>query len=173
MEKKITKKTTLLSKNGIAQVALVIPDLDKAVEHYWNDFGIGPWTFYTYEKPFVKEMTYHGKSADQSFRVALANCGPMRIELIEAKKGDSVYADFIKKHGYGVQHLGIVVEDIHAAFAEAEDAGWKIVQDGSGFGADGDGHYAYLDTEDEIGVTLELIERPKRRQPPEKIYPAE
>ncbi len=37
--------------------------------------------------------------------------------------------------------------------------------DGAGFGPDGDGHYAYLDTEDLISTTLELIERPKRRPP--------
>jgi hypothetical protein len=46
-----------------------------------------------------------------------------------------------------------------------------MIMDGAGFGADGDGHYAYLDTEDLIGVTIELIERPKGRVEPEKTYP--
>ena len=46
-----------------------------------------------------------------------------------------------------------------------------MTMDGSGFGLDGDGHYAYLDTEDRLGVTLELIERPKRRHQPEAVYP--
>ena len=53
----------------------------------------------------------------------------------------------------------------------AEEAGYKVTQDGSGFGPDGDGHYAYLDTEADFGVTFELIERPARRHPPEKTYP--
>jgi hypothetical protein len=48
-----------------------------------------------------------------------------------------------------------------------------MTMDGSGFGLDGDGHYAYLDTEERIGTTIELIERPKGRQAPEKIYPPE
>jgi methylmalonyl-CoA/ethylmalonyl-CoA epimerase len=48
-----------------------------------------------------------------------------------------------------------------------------MIMDGSGFGLDGDGHYAYLDTEAELGVTLELIQRPKGRMPPEKIFPPE
>jgi hypothetical protein len=39
------------------------------------------------------------------------------------------------------------------------------------FGPDGDGHYAYLDTEKGLGTTLELIQRPNRRAPPEKICP--
>jgi hypothetical protein len=42
---------------------------------------------------------------------------------------------------------------------------------GAGFGLDGDGAYAYLDTEDDLGTTFELVERPKRRVTPERIYP--
>ena len=34
-------------KDGIAQVCLIVKDLDRAVENYWNLFGIGPWHFYT------------------------------------------------------------------------------------------------------------------------------
>jgi hypothetical protein len=44
-----------------------------------------------------------------------------------------------------------------------------MTQDGAGFGRDDDGHYAYLDTEDKIGVTIELIERPRGRVEPEKV----
>ena len=51
-------------KNGIAQVALLVRDLDKAVENYWMQFGIGPWHFYTYGKPLVKQMSYQGAAYD-------------------------------------------------------------------------------------------------------------
>jgi hypothetical protein len=57
------------------------------------------------------------------------------------------------------------------AIGRAAHAGFEMTQDGAGFGPDDDGHYAYLDTESLIGTTIELIERPKRRNPPEKIYP--
>jgi len=97
--------------------------------------------------------------------------GPLRIELIEPLEGDTIYRDFVEEHGYGVHHFGVLVEDMKAAIAQAEAEGLTMTQDGSGFGLDGDGHYAYLDTEDKIGVTIELIERPKGRVAPEKIYP--
>ena len=160
-------------KNGIAQVAMLVKDLDETVEQYWKAFGIGPWHFYTYGRPLVKKMSYYGKPAEYKMRVALSYFGPMRVELIEAQEGDTVYADFIKEHGYGLHHLGLLVEDMEAALAQAEAAGFKMIMDGSGFGPDGDGHYAYLDTEERLGAVLELIERPKRRFPPEKIYPPE
>jgi methylmalonyl-CoA/ethylmalonyl-CoA epimerase len=160
-------------KNGVAQVAIVVKDLDETVRQYNEMFGIGPWHFYTYEKPLVKKMSYHGKPADYGMRIALSYFGTSRVELIEIKEGNSVYRDFIEKHGYGVQHLGFLVEDMEEAIAQAREAGLEMTQDGSGFGLDGDGHYAYLDTEDMLGVTIELIERPKRRHEPERIYPEE
>ena len=155
---------------GIAQVAILVPNLEEAVENYWKLFGIGDWHFYTYGKPLVKRMTYQGQPSEYKMRVALSYLGPMRIELIEPVEGDTVYADFVEEHGYGVHHFGMLVEDMEAAIVEAEAAGLVMTQDGAGFGLDGDGHYAYLDTEDKIGVTIELIERPEGRMPPEKIY---
>ena len=147
--------------NGVAQICILVKDLDKTVENYWNVFGIGPWHFYTYKKPMVKDMSYYGKSADYEMRIALSYLG------------DSVYSDYIEQHGYGVQHLGLLVDNMQEAIEKAENKGFKIIQDGSGFGLDGDGHYAYLDTEEEFGITFELIERPKGRLKPEKIYPPE
>jgi catechol 2,3-dioxygenase-like lactoylglutathione lyase family enzyme len=158
-------------KNGIAQVAILVKDLDKTVENYWAVFGIGPWNFYTYARPLVREMSYRGKPADYGMRLALSYIGPLRIELIEAKAGDSIYADFIREHGYGVHHFGILVEEMNDELAKAKAAGLQMIQDGSGFGLDGDGHYAYLDTEELLGVTLELIQRPKARVAPEKVFP--
>lgn len=159
--------------NGVAQIAFVVRDLERTVENYHRLFGIAPWHFYTYEKPLVPRMTRKGHPADYSMRIALSYFGEMRVELIEQQRGDTVYREFIDRHGYGIQHLGVLVDDMQAAIAQAEAAGLRMVQDGAGFGPDGDGHYAYLDTEEEIGTTIELIERPKGRRKPEKIYPAE
>ncbi len=63
------------------------------------------------------------------------------------------------------------MDDMGEALRQAEDAGIAMVMDGAGFGPDDDGHYAYLDTEKLIGTTIELIERPKGRKDPERIYP--
>jgi methylmalonyl-CoA/ethylmalonyl-CoA epimerase len=160
-----------LLDNGIAQIAIIVEDLDGTVQNYWETFGVGPWHFYTYQRPLLNMIRYYGEDVDHSFRIALSHLGPMRIELIEVQSGDSIYADFIQDHGYGVQHLGILVEDMEAAKREALNKGFEIIQEGAGFGPDGDGHYTYLDTEEKFGVIYEIIERPKRRHPPEWIYP--
>jgi methylmalonyl-CoA/ethylmalonyl-CoA epimerase len=158
---------------GIAQIAMIVKDLDQTVKHYHEIFGIGPWHFYTYGKPLVKMMSYHGRPSEYEMRVALSYFGPMRIELIELAQGETIYADFVEGHGYGLHHLGVLVDDMPAALEQARAAGLEMIQDGSGFGSQGDGHYAYLDTQEKFGFTLELIERPKGRMQPEKIYPPE
>jgi hypothetical protein len=172
MEKSTTGRLPFLDE-GVAQVAIVVEDLDAAVEAYWKLFGIGPWHIYTYGKPLVKEMTYRGGPADYRMRIALSYLGRTRIELIQPLEGNTVFRDFVEQHGYGVHHFGVLVDDMETALAKAEVAGLTMAMDGAGFGLDGDGHYAYLDTEDKIGVTLELIERPKGRIEPEAVYPPE
>lgn len=158
--------------DGVAQVAYVVSDLDEVVERYYRVFGIGPWDFYTYERPLVSHMTYRGERADYSMRIALSYFGPMRVEFIEPVRGPNIYDEFIERHGYGVQHLGLLVSDMESALSAASDAGYPMIMDGAGFGRDGDGHYAYIDTEADFGVVYELIERPKHRRAPEKRYPA-
>ncbi len=159
--------------DGIAQVAIIVPNLEAAVENYWKYFGIGGWVFYTYARPLLKKMTYYGKPGEYKMRIALSNLGPSRLELIEVVEGDTVYADFVRDHGYGMHHIGVLVPDMIKAIEQAEAAGFRMIMDGQGFGADGDGHYAYLDTEEKLGFTLELIQRPKGRVAPEKVYPPE
>lgn len=162
-----------LEDSGVAQVAIIVEDLDKTVGTYWEQFGIGPWHFYTYEKPLLKNMSYMGEPVEYSMRIALSYIGNLRIELIEPGDGPTIYRDFVKEKGYGVHHFGVLVKDMEGALAIARSRGYTMTQDGSGFGLDGDGHYAYLDTEEDLGVTIELIQRPKGRVEPEKIYPPE
>lgn len=156
---------------GVAQIGILVKNLDATVERFHRVFGIGPWHFYTYEKPLVKEMTYHGKPANYSMRLALSYFGQMRVELIEPGEGESVYHDYVREHGYGLHHLGLLTDNLDKALDQSREAGIEMIMDGAGFGMDGDGHYAYLDTEEEFGIVLELIERPKGRLKPEKIFP--
>ena len=47
-----------LLDNGIAQIAIVVEDLEQTVRNYWTTFGIGPWHFYTYQRPLLKMIRY-------------------------------------------------------------------------------------------------------------------
>ena len=85
-----------------------------------------------------------------------------------------MYADFVAQHGYGMASTWASSwKTWPAPSRQAEAAGIHMIMDGAGFGVDGDGHYAYLDTEDRFGTTIELIQRPRQKPTPEKVYPPE
>jgi catechol 2,3-dioxygenase-like lactoylglutathione lyase family enzyme len=156
---------------SIGQIGYVVENAEETVKRYYEKFGIGNWHFYTYAPPLLKFQNYYGKPIYYNARIALGYFGETRIELIQNVEGRTIYTDFIEAHGYGVQHLGIYVPDMREALRDAAAAGYSVVMEGGGFGLDGDGHFAYLDTEKDCGITYELIQRPKRRYEPDMIYP--
>ncbi|MEZ4863420.1 MAG: VOC family protein [Caldilineaceae bacterium] len=158
-------------KNGVYQIGIIVENLEASVEAYTQSYGVGQWRFYTYQKPFVRWLTYYGEPADSVFRLALAPIGAQQIELIQPISGPTIYHDFIAEHGYGFHHIGLLVDDWDEALAQATAAGLTVIQAGGGHGLDGDGGFAYLDTQARFNCLMELISPPKRRQVAEKVYP--
>ena len=157
---------------AVNQVGFVVKDLDTAMAAYWR-VGVGPWRVYTYGAPLVKDITYRGKPGNWRFLIALAGLGAgFSLELIQPLSGESIYSEFLEKHGEGgIQHLGIVVDDLDRVVAEAQRAGYTVIQSGRGHGVRGDGKFAYLSTEDDLFTVYELMELVSERYPPERVYP--
>jgi hypothetical protein len=158
---------------GVTQVAWVVEDLEKAVEMQYRLFGIGPWHFYLYDRELLSMMRIHGRDAEFAMDTAVANAGQTRLEIVQPLSGDTIYHEFARKNGYGrIHHFGLAVDNMQESLQLARQAGFTVTMEGSGYGLDGDGHFAYLDTEETYGIILELMERPKRRRTPRKVFPA-
>jgi methylmalonyl-CoA/ethylmalonyl-CoA epimerase len=71
----------------------------------------------------------------------------------------------------GLHHVGVLVETLDAAIESMRRAGYDVLQSGRGYGLDGDGGYAYFDTERDFEVIVEAIEVPKRRREPDFVWP--
>ncbi len=156
---------------SIDHVAVVVRDLDRAMEHYTNDLGMGPWAVYTLSPDWIRDMTVHGKEQDYVYTLALCSVGPVLYELIESVRGPNIYEEFLNKRGEGVHHLGYFVEDIDAEISAMESRGFSMLQSGRGFGTKNDGAYAYFDTERALGCILEALEMPGEMPPPHRTYP--
>lgn len=156
---------------SVDQVAVVVRDLDAAMRHYSDELGIGPWAVYTFEPSWIKGMTFRGQDQPYSMKLALAQLGPIMYELIEPVDGPNSYQEFLDANGEGLHHLGFFVEDLDAAIAEMEAKGFPLLQSGRAFGLDGDGGYAYFETEGSLGHIIEAIEMPKAMPDPERTYP--
>lgn len=152
--------------SGLYQVAIVVRDLEKSVEHYQKILGTGPWQFMSIDDSVFAESTYRGRPAKHRFKVALGMLGPMQIELIQPIEGETIYGDFLNEHGEGVHHLGhIRVDNLTEAIKTFEQQGFPCIQ--SGRNSRGGG-YAYMDTVKSLGVVTEFLEG---REGPPPAYP--
>lgn len=158
---------------SIDQVAVVVRDLDQAMARYWSQLGIGPWDVYTYGPHRLPIMTFRGQDQPYVMKLALAYVGPTMYELIEPVTGPNIYEEFLQQRGEGLHHLGYYVDDIDAAIETMAGQGYALLQSGRGFGVDGDGAYAYFDTERDAGCIFEAIARPRQMPTPEYVFPAE
>ncbi|MDC7236146.1 MAG: VOC family protein [Sphaerochaetaceae bacterium] len=162
----------LLSKS-IGQIAFVTPNLDDTIKTYYDKFNIKDWEVYYYGPELLNLMKYKGQNSSFNLKIGLTYFGRTRVEFIQPVDGDSIHRDFLKEHKYGVQHLGIYVDCLEEEKKIAIKEGFDIVMEGAGFGMDGDGHFAYLDTIEKFGVIYEIIERPIQKKLPTYIISKE
>lgn len=162
---------SLFPVKNINQIGLIVRDLDAAVRRYWEMLGIGPWKVYTYGPPLVPSMTYRGRVQSYQMRLAFTQVGNLQLELIQPLSGESIYTEHLERNGEGMHHVGVFVPSLDEAISEATRQGYMVIQSGRGYGRWGDGGYAYLDTEEPLGMILELIEVPRERVPPEMEFP--
>jgi catechol 2,3-dioxygenase-like lactoylglutathione lyase family enzyme len=152
----------------VAQVGILVPDLAKGIATWSSLLGTDDWLVYTYGPENVPHLEYRGAPGIFRMHLALTGSGP-QVELIESLEGPSIYTEWISEHGYGLHHLGFRVPSAEHAVREVTAGGVELLQAGSGYGQDGDGGFAYFDTQDTVGVIVEAIEVPRRRRPPEPI----
>lgn len=153
------------------QVAIVVRDLDAGVRAWSEHLGVGPWTAYTLAPPRLKDCVYRGSRVDFSLRHALALAGDVQFELVQPLDGPSIFAEHLERYGEGLQHVGRYVDDHPAAVRDFLDRGFTPLQSARGFGAEGDGAFAYFEPPGGIGVVVELISAPRVRVEPDFVYP--
>jgi methylmalonyl-CoA/ethylmalonyl-CoA epimerase len=153
---------------AVGQIGIVVCDLESACRWYSALWQCGPWRVYTYSPATLSTQRYRGEPACFSMRIALNPATP-QLELIQPLEGPNVYQEWIDRRGEGLHHLAVYVEDVNQAIASLGRAGYAVIQEGRGFGADGDGAFAYFDTEHDLGYLLEVLEPPRARRDPELV----
>jgi methylmalonyl-CoA/ethylmalonyl-CoA epimerase len=154
----------------VKQIAVVVKDVEKAMEHYWTVLGIGPWDVRHFRNGRVRDFQVHGKSVTEEFEFICAVCwhGDLEYELIQPIKGPNIYWKFLEEKGEGLHHYKEIISDdrIPEVLAEFKSKGIEVLQTGW---IDNDVHY-YLDTEAQLGFVYEIgnggsISAPDRRYP--------
>ncbi|RZS62142.1 VOC family protein [Xylanimonas ulmi] len=138
---------------GLIQVAIVVEDIDKALDHWCELFAI--------ERPQVRAMglpnddeTYRGQPAHYGMRLAVIEVPGQQvvIELTEPDHHPSTFREFLDKHGEGVHHLGFAVEGRDAVVRDLAQHGHALRVEAFYPG----GSWTVVDLEDVLGVNLNI-----------------
>jgi len=136
--------------NGIARVALAVPDL-KAAQTFFEEW---------FDARFHPEELIE----DMGIRYRPFEIGGDRMELLEPTREDSPVARFLKSNGGpGVHHITFEVDDLDEALAELEKRGGRIAYRHTyGEGVTFEGKVwreAFVHPKDAFGVLIHLAEK--------------
>lgn len=151
---------------SIHQVSLVVRDLDRAMEDYWNKLGIGPWDVHYMRPPKAWGLTYYGKKADFTMKVAFTMLGAVELELIEPTSGNNIYSDFLSERSEGIHHLLFLANNVDRVTDLMGKSGFALTQSGHF----NDGHWAYYKTSESLKAIWEVA-RPPEKASPDYRYP--
>ena len=132
----------------VSHIGIAVRDLEQAVKTYALITGD--------TTPVIEDVL------SENVKVAIfsAQGGGGRVELAAATSADSPIAKFIKKHGEGLHHICIYVDDIKVKLAELKQAGIRLIDETHRTGAEGK-KIAFVHPESFNGVLIEIEERGK------------
>lgn len=135
------------------QVGLVVDDLLGAAAEWVRVFGVGPFHVLPAHE---RAWTYRGAPSTINLQVAVAQAGPVQIELIKQHcDRPSIFRDWSRGAVAGIHQLCTVTADYDGKIAHFEDLGYEVAAefDNGGF------RVGYLDTADDFGFFTEVVGR--------------
>ena len=139
---------------AIRQLGYVVDDIEAAMAHWHTVMGVGPW-YYNPKVP-IEDYRYDDEPYAVHNSVALANSGPIQVELIQCRNdAPSMYRDFRNAGHRGLQHVAYWTTDFDADLARMEAEGFRTKMSGK---VGENGRFVYFDREAHPGTVIELSE---------------
>ncbi len=146
----------MLPNTKMAQVGIIVPDIEKAKQAYAQLFGVDVPDTIQAANPEDNPTTYRGELTEGSCYLAFFNLENIQLELIQPIGENSTWAEFLEKTGGkgGIHHIAFWVKGMDGHVKKLKMMGMTEAQHG---GWDG-GQYSYVEGADGMGVILELLE---------------
>ncbi len=157
----------------ISQIAIVVHDIDEALEKYHRVLGWGPWNVYEHKPPALHGTYLHGQPAEFTMIGAETHVGPIVVELLQPVDGASIYKEWLEEHGEGLHHIAVMrpsAEESEETRAHFEQLGANVLMEGR---LGETIHFYYLDTEPTMKVVFESGTGHAVDLVPTRVYPAD
>ncbi|GGW57541.1 methylmalonyl-CoA epimerase [Winogradskyella epiphytica] len=110
---------------------------------------------------FGKEHYKTEEVESEGVKTSFFECGPNKIELLQATHEDSPIAKFIEKKGEGIHHIAFAVDDIEKEIERLTEEGFTMIHKKPKQGADNK-LIAFLHPKATNGVLIELCQDIKK-----------
>ena len=127
----------------IDHVAIVVDDIQTALAFWQDALGL--------DLSRVENVT------EEHAQVAFLPAGGPEIELVKPTTDDSGLARFLEKHGPGMHHVCLEVEDLEGMLASLKLKGVQLINETPLIGTSGK-KYAFIHPKSAGGVMVELYE---------------
>ena len=142
----------------VGHIGVVVKSIDRVIEYYSPVFGIGPFDIYDF-KP-MKAWVRGQEVRPFELRIATADIGSAKMELIQVVRGKPPHRDFLEVHGEGLQHLGFYVKNYDEWRSYVREVGVDILCEIEAEDwVRGKRRAFYMDSGGIGGVLFEIIER--------------
>jgi hypothetical protein len=135
------------------QLGFVVEDLLAAAAQWVQVFGVGPFHI----MPRVQtSCRYRGTDSQVDIQIAVAQAGPVQIELIEDHTdGPSIFRDLRNTHGpSGFHQICTVTRRYDEAIAHYGSQGYELAYESPSPGQ----RVAFFDTVEDFGFFAEVVE---------------
>ncbi|ONH25633.1 VOC family protein [Pseudofrankia asymbiotica] len=134
------------------QLGFLVDDVLAAADRWVRVFGVGPFNVMP---PIDQRATYRGTEATITIQVAVAQAGPVQIELIQQLcDRPSVYREWSRDGTHAFHQLATVTPDYDGKKAHYEALGYEIAAES----LSGRFRVAFIDTTADFGFYTEVVE---------------
>jgi methylmalonyl-CoA/ethylmalonyl-CoA epimerase len=142
-EQRFFQEFSMLEIKKINHIAMLVENIDQSL-HFWQEvLGLQP-----------SKISHR---PDEAARIAFFPIAECEIELVQPTTRDSGLSRFLEKHGAGMHHLCLEVDDLSGMLEKLKSAGVQLINDQPKQGEDGR-LYAFIHPKSSGGVLLELYQ---------------
>lgn len=129
----------------IEHVAVAVADIDAAIAHYRDVWGL--------------EVSNRDRVEDQGVEEVMLPLGDSHLQLLGSTGPDTIVGRFLQRRGEGLHHIAYEVDDLVGVLQELDSKGVELIDHEPRRG--GRGHMvAFVHPRSNHGLLVELVQRP-------------